>query len=67
MTAELADRQAKAEKSAAALAAIAEEIKNKEAELASNSDSQKLIGTLRAAEAARLESRRRGLMPTARS
>lgn len=61
LTAELADRQAKAEKSAAALAAIAEEIKNKEAELASNSDSQKLIGTLRAAEAARLEKQKAGL------
>lgn len=61
LTAELADKQSKAAKASETLAAVNAEIKRLEGELASNGDAQKLIGTLRAAEAAKLEKQKAGL------
>lgn len=61
LTAELADKQSKAARAAETLAAVNAEIKRLEGEMASNGDAQKLIGTLRAAEAAKLEKQKAGL------
>lgn len=61
LAAELADKQARADRAAAELDKLNARIKDKDADLASNGDSQKLIATLRAAEAARLEKQKAGL------
>lgn len=61
LAAELADKQSAADKAAEVLASVNGEIKRLEADIASNSDSGRLIDTLRAAEAARLEKQKAGL------